>query len=131
MRSTYHSPRSFTPATLRNGRNQTMAKKFTDLLNKMSPEARAEVDRDVRRMIAEMPLHRLRNARELTQENLAQVLGLKQGDISKMERRGDMYVSTLASYVKAMGGTLEIRAVFPDGGIVKINQFEELGKTPQ
>lgn len=108
-----------------------MARKFTDLLDKMSPEARAEVDRDVRRMIAEMPLHRLRNARELTQENLAQVLGLKQGDISKMERRADMYVSTLASYVKAMGGTLEIRAVFPDGGIVKVNQFEDLGKTPQ
>ncbi len=108
-----------------------MAKKFTDLLDKMSPEAQAEVARDVRRIIAEMPLHRLRSARELTQENLAQVLGLKQGDISKMERRADMYVSTLASYVKAMGGTLEIRAVFPDGGIVKINQFEALGKTPQ
>jgi ribosome-binding protein aMBF1 (putative translation factor) len=108
-----------------------MAKKFADLLDRMSPEAQEEVARDVRRMIAEMPLHRLRSARELTQENLAQVLGLKQGDISKMERRADMYVSTLASYVKAMGGTLEIRAVFPDGGIVKINQFEALGKTPQ
>jgi DNA-binding XRE family transcriptional regulator len=106
-----------------------MARKFADLLNKMSPAARAEIDRDVRKMLAEMPLHRLRNARELTQENLAHVLGLKQGDISKMERRADMYVSTLASYVKAMGGTLEIRAVFPDGGVVKINQFEKLGKT--
>ena len=37
-----------------------------------------------------------------------------------------MYVSTLASYVKAMGGDLEIRAVFPDGGAVKITQFEAL-----
>jgi hypothetical protein len=64
-------------------------------------------------------LHRLRNARRLTQENLAQVL---QGDISKMERRNDTYVSTLASYIKAMGGNLEIRAVFPDGGVVKVNR---------
>jgi DNA-binding XRE family transcriptional regulator len=95
----------------------------------MSPAARAESERVFRKMLAEMPLHRLRNARELTQENLAHTLGLKQGDISKMERRTDMYVSTLASYIKAMGGTLEIRAIFPDGGVVKINQFEELGKS--
>ena len=103
-----------------------MAKKFSELRAKMSPEARAEVERDVRRMLAEMPLQRLRNARELTQENLAKVLHVKQSEISKIERRADMYVSTLASYVKAMGGTLEIRAVFPDGGAVKITQFEEL-----
>jgi transcriptional regulator with XRE-family HTH domain len=103
-----------------------MAKKFKHLVAKMSPQARAEVERDVRRMIAEMPLQRLRNARELTQENLAKVLHVKQSEISKIERRADMYVSTLASYVKAMGGTLEIRAVFPDGGAVKITQFEEL-----
>ena len=106
-----------------------MARKFSELEAKMSPEARAKSEREFRKLLAEMPLHRLRNARELTQENLAHVLGLKQGDISKMERRTDMYVSTLASYVKAMGGTLEIRAVFPDGGVVKINQFEELGKS--
>ncbi len=105
-----------------------MARKFSELEAKMSPAARAESERAFRKMLAEMPLHRLRNARELTQENLAHTLGLKQGDISKMERRADMYVSTLASYIKAMGGTLEIRAVFPDGGVVKINQFEELGK---
>jgi len=36
-----------------------------------------------------------------------------------------MYVSTLASYVKAMGGQLEICAVFPDGK-VKLNQFEDI-----
>src|SRR3984957_14130283 len=105
-----------------------MARKISELEAKMSPEALAESEREFRRMVEEMPLHRLRNARELTQENLAHVLGLKQGDISKMERRTDMYVSTLASYVKAMGGTLEIRAVFPDGGAVKITQFEELAK---
>jgi hypothetical protein len=106
-----------------------MVRKFSELEAKMSPQARAESERGFRKLLAEMPLHRLRNARELTQENLAHVLGLKQGDISKMERRADMYVSTLASYVKAMGGTLEIRAVFPDGGVVKINQFEKLGKS--
>ena len=48
-----------------------------------------------------------------------------QGDVSKLERRTDMYVSTLASYLQAVGADLEIRAVFPDGCAVKITQFSE------
>lgn len=51
---------------------------------------------------------------------------MNQSEISKIENGADIYVSTLASYLEAMGGKLEIRAVFPDGGSVKINQFEEL-----
>jgi transcriptional regulator with XRE-family HTH domain len=94
----------------------------------MSPNARRESDREYARLTREMPLGKLRAARELTQENLAKILHVNQSEISKIERRADMYVSTLASYVEAMGGALEIRAVFPDGGAVKINQFEELAK---
>jgi hypothetical protein len=45
--------------------------------------------------------------------------------VSKMEKRTDMYVSTLRSFVQAMGGELEIRAIFPDG-TVKIDQFSAL-----
>lgn len=47
-----------------------------------------------------------------------------------MERRADMYISTLQGFVKAMGGDLEIRAVFPDG-VVTINQFEKLKEKGQ
>ena len=79
-----------------------------------------------RKMIAEMPLQNLRAAREMTQQNLAKLLGVNQSEVSKIERRTDMYVSTLRSYVRAMGGDLEIRAVFPDGGAVRITQFEEI-----
>jgi transcriptional regulator with XRE-family HTH domain len=74
-----------------------------------------------------MPLDELRAARQLTQENLATVLGVKQASISKMERRADMYVSTLAKFIEAMGGTLEIRAHFPEGS-VRINQFSEVDR---
>jgi hypothetical protein len=55
---------------------------------------------------------------------MAQTLGVNQPAISRLERK---YVSTLANFVKAMGGKLEIRAVFPDGE-VRISQFSELGK---
>lgn len=49
-----------------------------------------------------------------------------QGDVSKLERRTDMYVSTLAGYLQAVGAELEIRAVFPDGRAVKIKQFSQV-----
>ena len=74
-----------------------------------------------------MALDELREARDLTQEHLAKVLHVNQSAISKLERRTDMYVSTLQDFVRAMGGRLEIRAVFPDGA-VRINQFAELAK---
>jgi transcriptional regulator with XRE-family HTH domain len=76
-------------------------------------------------MIAEMPLLQLRNAREMAQTRLAEVLEMDQGNISKLEKRTDMYLSTLRSYIEAMGGVLEIRAVFPDG-VVKIGLLIKL-----
>jgi transcriptional regulator with XRE-family HTH domain len=82
----------------------------------------ASNDAWVEKDLAEMPLDELRTARQLTQVHLAELLGMKQASISKMERRADMYVSTLAKFIEAMGGTLEIRACFPDGS-VRINQF--------
>ncbi|HME06488.1 MAG TPA: hypothetical protein VKG25_05530 [Bryobacteraceae bacterium] len=78
-----------------------------------------------RRLMEEMSLHQLRKARELTQTKIAEELHMGQGDVSKTERRTDMYVSTLASYLQAVGADLEIRAVFPDGRAVKITRFSE------
>lgn len=77
---------------------------------------------------AEMALDELREARELTQENLAALLNLRQASISKMERRADMYISTLRSLIRAMGGDLRIEAVFPEGK-VRISQFKKLRRS--
>ena len=66
-------------------------------------------------------------AREVTQVHLAKILGVNQAAVSKLERRADMYVSTLQSFVKAMGGELKITARFPEG-TVEINQFEDVKK---
>jgi transcriptional regulator with XRE-family HTH domain len=100
-----------------------MAKKFSELRDKMSSAARAASDKEFRRLIEEMPLRQLRAARSLTQEHLANALGVRQSEISKIERRTDVYLSTLASYIEAMGGQLEIRAVFPNRDVIRINQF--------
>ena len=72
-----------------------------------------------------MDLAELRRARRLSQEELAQVLDVGQASIAKLEKRTDMYVSTLRRFVEAIGGDLEIVAKFPDHSI-PIKQFEDL-----
>ena len=86
---------------------------------------RQKVEQRVRETIAAMPLDELRRARQMTQAKLAESLGVNQGEVSKIEHRTDLYLSTLTEYVEALGGTLEIRAVFRDRE-VRITQFEEL-----
>src|ERR1700674_3365330 len=93
----------------------------------MSPEVRARAKEKARKDINEMALDEVRVARDMTQEHLAKLLGINQAAVSKMERRADMYVSTLQSMIKAMGGTLQIVAVFPEGK-VEIDQFRKLRK---
>ncbi len=102
-----------------------MAKKWETLRATMSPERREANRLAAQQMIAEMPLEELRTARHITQTHLASLLKITQASVSKTEKRTDMYVSTLRSFVQAMGGELEIRAVFPDG-TVKIDQFAAL-----
>jgi DNA-binding XRE family transcriptional regulator len=103
------------------------ARNFNELRAKMPPAARARSEAQTRKMLAELPLDELRVARQLTQESMAALLGIKQASISKMERRTDMYVSTLARFIEAMGGTLEIRASFPEGTVL-IKGFSEAGR---
>ncbi len=102
-----------------------MARNFRELEAKMSPERRARVQAKVDEMIREMPLDELREALKLTQESLAETLHVKQPFISKVERRTDMYISTLRKIIEAMGGQLEIRAILPDGD-VRITQFRDV-----
>jgi len=102
-----------------------MARNFNELYAKMPPESRARVETRVRETLKAMPLDELREARELTQNQLAQSLRVSQGAVSKVERRTDMYISTLRSYISAMGGDLQIRAVFPEGEVL-INQFADI-----
>lgn len=64
---------------------------------------------------------------EMTQVHLARILKVNQAAVSKMERRTDMYISTLQDFIRAMGGELKITARFPDG-TVEINQFEAVKK---
>jgi hypothetical protein len=101
-----------------------MAKKYETLRSRMSPAARDASAVEYSQLIEMMPLFELRQAIELTQAEVAKELHMGQGDISKLEHRTDMYVSTLARYLQAIGANLEVRAVFEDGRVVRITQFE-------
>ena len=81
-----------------------MAKDFANLRAQMTPKARAKVKRKTEEMLAEMPLHELRQARGLSQKTLAEVLHVQQPSIAKLEKRTDMYLSTLRNHIEAMGG---------------------------
>jgi transcriptional regulator with XRE-family HTH domain len=102
-----------------------MAEKWETVRAAMSPKRREANRLAAQQMLETMPLEELRSARNITQTHLASLLQITQASVSKMEKRTDMYVSTLRSFVQAMGGELEIRAIFPDG-TVKIDQFSAL-----
>ncbi|WP_236657852.1 XRE family transcriptional regulator [Limnohabitans sp. TS-CS-82] len=91
----------------------------------MSPQAREKAKNKTTEMLAEMPLQELRQARGLSQKTLAEVLHVQQPAIAKLEKRTDMYLSTLRNHIEAMGGELEVVARFPDG-VVKISNFAAL-----
>jgi DNA-binding XRE family transcriptional regulator len=89
----------------------------------MNPASVAENKQKVHQELQRMALEELRNAKQLTQMDMAEMLDVPQSSISRIERRADMYVSTLRNYIEAMGGVLQIQAVFPDGTAAVIHSF--------
>ena len=105
-----------------------MAKSFNELRRKMSPERRLRNAAEAERMLLEMTLQELRqNITSFSQEDIAEMLQVTQGYVSKLERQDDMLLSKLYAYIEALGGEVEIRARFPDQE-VQITQFRELEK---
>ena len=98
---------------------------FAELRVRMSPEAKAKAEAEAQRLGEEMDLAEVRRALKLSQEEIGQILQIKQGSVAKIEKRADMYVSTLRRFIEAMGGELEIVARFPDHA-VKIRNFADL-----
>ena len=104
-----------------------MAKNFSVLRQRMSADAQAKSRAKAKAMLDEMPLHELRRARGLSQETLAEILHVQQPAIAKLEKRTDMYLSTLRNHIRAMGGELIVTARFPDGE-VRIENFSGSGE---
>lgn len=90
-----------------------MAKKFRDLRAKMSKESRARTHEKAQVMLSELPLAELRQARHYSQEQLAAELDVRQPAVAKIEKKMDMYISTLRRFIQAMGGNWKFVRIFP------------------
>jgi len=82
-----------------------MARKFRDLRANMSKESRARTHEKAQLMLSRLPLAELRQARHFSQEQLAAELDVRQPAVAKIEKKMDMYISTLRRFIEAMGGT--------------------------
>lgn len=88
--------------------------KFSEIRREVTPERRARIDAIKRGMADAERLAEIRTSRGMTQVDLAERLGKSQGNVSELERRDDVYLSSLRDYVEALGGRLEVAAVFDE-----------------
>jgi predicted XRE-type DNA-binding protein len=106
-----------------------MAKSYKRLRAKMTPASRARAEERANQALLEMNLQELRQrCTSLKQEELAELLRVTQAHVSKLERRGDILISTLYEYVRALGGDVDIRVRIPGQKAVRITQFEDVGR---
>lgn len=112
-----------------------MTTTYAEYMKKLPPERQARIKARAEQLIAEeLTLRDLRKSLQLSQETVAELLGMRQGDLSKLERRSDAYLSTVRRYVEAMGGTLDLVAQFPNRLPVRLvnigDLFEDLELEP-
>ena len=102
---------------------------LTERLDRLPPARRKKVAERAKALIAEeMSLRDLRKARKQTQVRVAKELGINQENVSRIEKRSDLLLSTLSGYVEAMGGTLRLVAEFPDRPPVALTGIAALDK---
>lgn len=102
-----------------------------EFMKDFTPEERAQVEaRTVELVEQELTLRDLRQAQHLTQERMAELMGVEQENVSRLERRADLLLSTLSSYVDAMGGKLRLVAEFPNRHPVAIALGDITGAEP-
>ena len=92
-----------------------MARDLNDIINALPEARRSKIEARAGELIREeMTLQQLRQARAMTQVKMAKSLGVAQKQISEIEKRTDMHISTLRRSVEALGGKLSLVAEFPD-----------------
>lgn len=92
-----------------------MTTTLREKLASLPAERQEKVEARAHQLIAEeMSLQSLRRARQLTQEKVADILNIRQENVSRIEKRTDLLLSTLREYVQSMGGDLRLVVEFPD-----------------
>jgi DNA-binding XRE family transcriptional regulator len=97
------------------------------ILNEMSEDRRADIYQRAQEIREEINLREMRRLRKLTQARLSKKLKIGQEGVSRIEKRTDLYLSTLRSYVEGVGGELTLMVKFPDRPPVILTGFGEKG----
>jgi hypothetical protein len=101
-----------------------MTKSLNEIMGKLPAARRAKIEQRGAGLIRdEMTLMQLRKDLNLTQEQMADILEKRQAEVSKFEKRGDMLISTLRGYIRALGGELELVARLPGRDPVKLSEL--------
>lgn len=96
-------------------------------IEKLSSKRKANIRNRAAELIAqETTLRDLRKALDLTQAKVSSKLHVNQETISRLEHRSDLMLSTLVSYIKAMGGELSLTAKFPNRPPVNLTGFADI-----
>lgn len=104
-----------------------MGRTLNDVMASLPKKRKAAIERETKRLIEEeYSLREIRKALTLTQDELAKELGVGQDEISRIERRTDMLVSTLRRVITGMGGELDIVARFPNHEPLHIARIGDL-----
>ena len=99
-----------------------MAKSLQELLAGRSPESQDRIQKMADELRLQTQLHLIREELEISQKELAEILGIKQPSLSAIENRGhDLKISTIKKYVEAMGGKLRIDVELPTGKHIEFN----------
>jgi predicted XRE-type DNA-binding protein len=105
-----------------------MAKSFDELVKRTTTKkTRQRAAARTRELLGELLLSEIRELAGKSQRQVADLLGIKQPSLSKLEKQSDMQISTLRRIVNALGGELEVIAKFPKGK-VKIDQFNQASR---
>lgn len=91
-----------------------MTIKLSAVRAKLSKTVVQAADQKTKKMLQEMELSEVRQLQGFTQEKLARKLKIKQSSLSKFESRENIRLDTLTEHVEAMGGKLQVQAVFKD-----------------
>jgi transcriptional regulator with XRE-family HTH domain len=105
-----------------------MAKKFSELRAKMSPESRARSEALAAEMLAVMDLAELRQTQKISQCELAGRLEKGQPAVAKVESREDPHVSTVRDYIEALGGRLDLVAHMPNNETILLKSLSSKGE---
>jgi len=104
-----------------------MAKSLEAVIAGLPRDQQKEIAAQAARLIEdELTLRDLRKAHKFTQARMAEALHISQDGVSRIEKRSDFLLSTLRSYVEAMGGKLRLIAEFPDRKPVTLSDLESL-----